>query len=816
MHGPFFKVDQGFQSTLLVRNSHLKVSASVAPILRLADGRELRLATISLAPDEVRMIDLAAAVREVGEEARSGAVSLEFQGAGPSAVNGLIVVKNERKSLIFAFPLRAGYAHGESRSLLAPWWLMDEEDQGALALYNSSDAAVIVHPSAIVRRSRVQMQEILLAPREAVRLDLRRLLRENGIRGVREGALALDYEGPVHAVIPGLFFFNEEKGYSVTSVFAAKQESQPGQETLRMGPSVLINKPDPAMGFPARLKVTPYALLSNTSEVSRALEIKATYELAGQQPVTVALPVAPLAPLETKRLDFSEYVRAGIIPEAAGQLNLQVTSEGSPSAVLARVFSMDRTRNYVFSTELTHAHGKSDSAYWNVAGNEYSAVMIQNVTEQEIEVRVTLHYNGGSGVYNVPVVKIPARATRNVDIRAIVRSGQADAAGNLIPPEVTFGSARVERADGRTIASFALLGAMYDPVLGMCGEVWIPCVGVFDTAMFNDPTTGFVGDTAPITVSAYWDNGDTTDETWQSSFSSHDPSIATIDNDGTVHFLSPGSTIGQANLAIYEALKPGIFECVLIYFVAASFLSAEPAPEVITDDVVVVAWVNADAIGLPGPANQQLVDNLNTPGFCSAQLAAWVAGVPVDLGSDTDRAYANAFLLKNSGNAEPPLGIDPNAFLAGGNFRLFNRFKVKFTRTGNQISNPTFLQATAAVGKTPDPCGVLPPLSAEAHAIGNGAKGLTVSGKAVYHLTEGRIGGAGQSASLTINGRTVPWIWTVVRFDAFGNLNFLDRAIFPTYYVYKNGQVTHAMPQSSVSAFISLDHTYQRFPHEIQ
>jgi hypothetical protein len=87
----------------------------------------------------------------------------------------------------------------------------------------------------------------------------------------------------------------------------------------------------------------------------------------------------------------------------------------------------------------------------------------------------------------------------------------------------------------------------------------------------------------------------------------------------------------------------------------------------------------------------------------------------------------------------------------------------------------------------------------------------------VYQLAEGRIGTTGQAVSQTINGRTVPWIWSVIEFDASGVATTTDHAIFPAYSVYKDGARIAAYPQtqSNMTAFIAKDATYQRLRSEI-
>lgn len=259
--------------------------------------------------------------------------------------------------------------------------------------------------------------------------------------------------------------------------------------------------------------------------------------------------------------------------------------------------------------------------------------------------------------------------------------------------------------------------------------------------------------------------------------------------------------------------------------------------EVPTKDVTVIAWVD------PGPPQAALNALQSEVGFlldldlngplraitCPAVLGSWTVGVRVDILSDIDRQYANAFLLVHSPNGRPPNTIDPDAEKAAGDYRLFNRLQAVIRK---DESPPGFdlLHADAVVGKTPDPCGILPPVSGETHPE-NGSNGLTNSQSGVFQLAEGRLGSLGQAVDLTLNncdsllgiclnhpaeiGDTTPWIWSVIRFDLNGDRSPIDHQIFPTYFVYEDGDLVEQFPQANAETFIALDDTSQRRVSEI-
>jgi len=224
-------------------------------------------------------------------------------------------------------------------------------------------------------------------------------------------------------------------------------------------------------------------------------------------------------------------------------------------------------------------------------------------------------------------------------------------------------------------------------------------------------------------------------------------------------------------------------------------------------EVTIISWVNGaapDLNPLPSGANATLTKNLSSSASCALEVTKWTVGIKADINSSADVNYANAWLVKNSANTAPPATITPSTVYSGGNYRLFNDF-------GNGKGGYN-------VGITPDPCntGLVPGWLAGGQASQYmGATGTSVTGK-TYQLSEGRIGKVGQAGSQTINGRTVPWIWSVIEFDSSGNATYSDHAMFPTYSVYVNGSLVATYAQSSVATFVAKDQTYQRIPSQIQ
>jgi len=224
-------------------------------------------------------------------------------------------------------------------------------------------------------------------------------------------------------------------------------------------------------------------------------------------------------------------------------------------------------------------------------------------------------------------------------------------------------------------------------------------------------------------------------------------------------------------------------------------------------DVTIVAWVNGSAITLPGGANivlQGVLQNANAAEIaaCAVEVSDWVTGNRGAVITYTDQQYASAWLLKNSANSPPPDPISPSALLAGADYRLFN---------DNTLGT--------VVGSTADPCktgnvtGWGISLAGD-YSRYDGNIGISPSGQ-IYQVNEGQVGLADQAVNLTLNGRSTPWIWSVIEFDIWGDFTGNLHAMFPTYSVYVDNNLVAVYPQSAASDFIAQGGSYQLVPSQI-
>ncbi len=298
----------------------------------------------------------------------------------------------------------------------------------------------------------------------------------------------------------------------------------------------------------------------------------------------------------------------------------------------------------------------------------------------------------------------------------------------------------------------------------------------------------------------------------------------TTDRPDVVSFQ--GSTSGSS--VVIKALRANQAK-VKVKYTCPSGATAEEEVQVRghTPDVTVVAWVNGTPVAaqleqLRPQAGYLIRADMSNPVTCNGTVLIWlVTGIAADVFTDVDRRFVNAFLLANSANQSPGTSIDPDAVGDRGDYRMWSRYQVSIDDREPRVD--PIQEPTPRIGNTPNPCGgagVLPFVPAygapEVHP-NNWARGLTSSRTGAYILSEGRLGSDGQEINETLNGRTTPWIWSVIRFDLKGELvpSDIDHQMFPTYYVYADGQLIRTYPQSDAEAFISLNASSQRLPNEV-
>jgi hypothetical protein len=280
-----------------------------------------------------------------------------------------------------------------------------------------------------------------------------------------------------------------------------------------------------------------------------------------------------------------------------------------------------------------------------------------------------------------------------------------------------------------------------------------------------------------------------------------------------------------------------------------------------TDDVLVVAYIdeNIPAVAGGGSAHAILsdgnvgqdMDYLLSPGsrvvFFGQVGFTNVYKTPFE--PDVARRHLNRFVLAETANEQPPerfqVDLSPtlsvydeaeiNSFFSNNtNYRAINRIQAEYLldESGDIVQGPEIITKLAYgtnIGNTPDfpwaPDGIFDTpwndysTAPEKHPD-SGVINTDGSTYDFHHVTHaigvpqgfaqyasGRVGNTGQQMNQEINGSETPWIYGLIEFegDAYGpEHSEIVRQIFPTYWIYVNGNRVNNFPQSDPELFIQL------------
>jgi hypothetical protein len=242
-----------------------------------------------------------------------------------------------------------------------------------------------------------------------------------------------------------------------------------------------------------------------------------------------------------------------------GFFNLTISYQGTGGELLATTGSVDQTLNYVFAVQPSvEARGEGKIfCYWNVAGDTDTMLSLWNYTGQEEDFILTFYHRAGK--YAVPV-HLVAKTSTMISVASLIKNGVPDAAGNVIPPDITEGSAKLVGVKGdlqhiylaTSIATFNTRTATY-------GEQCWSCNGMAQFIVGGNQVFG-VNQTSQLQAIMYMSGGGQNNVTTQSNWSSGNASIATV---GTQTGLAAGVAVGATGVfADYpDLVETGNYYC---------------------------------------------------------------------------------------------------------------------------------------------------------------------------------------------------------------------------------------------------------------
>lgn len=557
----FWRVDHGFESTLRIKNVLITQSLSVSPVIYMADGSAFALPSVELPPGGIHDVSVNEALQAAPSSVRAhlsefGSAAVDF--TAPSVMNAAthMQVLNTAQSLIFTSSSRpilpaAAMSSGE-QTLESLWWKHDAGVSVFAAVSNMSGASKDVQLEVLGSAGSVRTHRFALAARATEIVTLDEIIAELPDRENQTGGIRAKFEGTPSDIFAATGLVNPNEGYSATSEFHLHHEMGSASTSHFSIGSVglMVGVQDPMMGFPKNTQFTVYAALRNTSD--RHLEVKPQlFLMDGAAPRKVALPTERLAPHQAKQLSL-----ASALSNFNGMATLTFSYDGHPGDVLIATGSVDQTATYVFEVmpnSLDVSWAKS-APFWSTAGGFDSMLTVFNPkgAPEDIIAKLTYIAASGPGHYSVPL-HLAAGETRVLDVKDLIDMQQPDSDGNLIPSDVTEGSAQFAGANG--ISQEIQIGVstgIFNVQTATCGGPCLICQTTTDATLDPNPTATVLSDTQQVTFTLTLSDGSVVDETSSAHWSSSNTSVATVQTTGASNpGLVSGIAIGNATLTAF-------------------------------------------------------------------------------------------------------------------------------------------------------------------------------------------------------------------------------------------------------------------------
>jgi hypothetical protein len=296
---------------------------------------------------------------------------------------------------------------------------------------------------------------------------------------------------------------------------------------------------DPMMFFPAGTTFTPYSVLRNISE--RPLSFTPTlWWMEGGKPRSAALPSITLQPFQTQSLDLASLLPLFGPKNFNGSFNIEFNTVARRGSVVLSSGSVDQTGNYVFEViprGVTEGASKS-LQQWSTGNGDDTMVTIWNPADETQDFVFTLLFDGGH--YMLPL-HMEARETRAFNISEIIQNQVPDAEGNLIPPSVRQGTAKLSGSLGENQHILvAVESGIYNVRKATCGVTCQTCDGYTNYVITLDDFGVAVNGTQQETATGTYYTGGQYNMTGSSTWTSSNHSVFTVSG-GLVKGVAAGT-----------------------------------------------------------------------------------------------------------------------------------------------------------------------------------------------------------------------------------------------------------------------------------
>ena len=527
---PYWSVEDGFVSTIQMKNYRVDKTVTVTPILFPLHGAEIKLDPVTLNPSETRLLNINDVLAGYKKHFTVGAAEIRTSQDPEGIFGANLSVLDASRSLIYDFQFRQPEMSSRLEGL---WWFYDEHTDGFVAVQNTTDHNVEVVPTLYAREHQHKLQTIKLHPHEMSLIALRQELHNLGMDGVSQGGIQLEASEP-NAVIAGGGEANPNIGFSTPlrlddPEMQAMRAKRLGQTVHALNVAIGADDPMMGMGLPKTARMNPIMNLRNASE--GAINVTPVFRYSdGDAVKSLTLDQLQLRSQEVERIDLLPYWKSGQIPARVSSGSVEISYSGKPGSLVASVTSVDQTGTYVFDSKIDNKLAAGfQGEYWSTEGENNTSITIKNITDKPATGWVTLQYDGGRHEYNLPPLTLKPGEAHMIDLKMIQMEHMRGAKGELLPATAAYGGMKLKEEPGGR--HFLMDAVVFNPKTATCGVCGYGCLYPTSISMPGGTYIVALSDGGEvIAVNAHMcDGSNQTGWACSTGFSSDDTGIATVD-----------------------------------------------------------------------------------------------------------------------------------------------------------------------------------------------------------------------------------------------------------------------------------------------
>lgn len=456
---PYWRIDDGFQSRIYIRNVNVRRSL-VATLSLVTKTRTISFPQIELEPAHTFSVDVTQALLTATPHSGQGSAFIDFSAESIGAINAFAQIINPSTSIALSFPFQRADPAAE-KELNAVAWYLDQSTDVFVSIQNTSTRMLTVFPSVYGSRE-MQLDRVTLKPSEAKTVKFPQTKENDSQQYPRSVGVTIKHDGAAGALISQGWATNERRGFSTGFSFVSRSGClcTQGQKNHLYGTGVPIGSSSMMGGA----VFEPVIALRNVSAGHLTVLPSFSYFNDGKSN-KVSLPSVTLAPQESTVRVLRQSQLAGLIPPSVSVGTIDLEYESESGGLLAEVASVDLTGFYTSPVPLV-CGGKPawHMSYWRTDSNWDSLLHVQNISEKESNVEITISHP--SGLY-ILEKQLRGGELAVISVKELQLAQTPDKNGNVIPVSASTGGVNIWSNDSNQ--SLIINGLIVNPTTGTCG-----------------------------------------------------------------------------------------------------------------------------------------------------------------------------------------------------------------------------------------------------------------------------------------------------------------------------------------------------------